>query len=90
MCFGGRLAFETKIVQDGQNAVTALTGVEYTFTVPLVGAYQEDIDSTKQLTFSQTMTLSTNVNNLEVELFTEDGNALVNTPQYQLSIRKLF
>lgn len=78
------------IDQDAQQAVTILSGGEFSLIVPLNGAYQEDIDSMKQQTFNQTIVLSTNLNSLDVQLFTEDGVALLNTPDYELVLRKLF
>lgn len=78
------------IDQDAQQAVTILGGGEFSLIIPINGDYQEDIDSMKQETFNQTIVLSTNLNSLDVQLFTEDGVALVNTPDYELVLRKLF
>lgn len=78
------------IDQDSQQAVTLNNGNEYSLIIPINGAYQEDIDSMKQETFNQTVVFSTNLNSLDVQLLTEDGVALVNTPDYELVLRKLF
>lgn len=78
------------IDQDSQQAVTILNGNEYSLIVPLNGNYQEDVDMMKQETFNQTIVLSANLNSLDVQLLTEDGVALVNTPDYELVLRKLF
>jgi hypothetical protein len=78
------------IDQDSAQNVTILDGTEFSLQIPLNGDYQEDIDSMKQETFSQTVVFSTNLNSLDIQLFTEDGVALVNTPDYELSLRKLF
>ena len=75
---------------DGSRNVTLTTGAEFSLIFPLNQDYQEEIDSLKQQVFSQTITVASVINNIVVSQFTDDGVALVNAPDYELILQKLF
>lgn len=75
---------------DGSRNITIHDGSEFSLLFPLNCSYQSELDSLKQQVFSQTITIASSVNNIVVSQFTDDGVALVNTPDYELIIQKLF
>ncbi len=81
-----------RITQDGSKNVTLVDGTEYSLIVPLTSAYGEEIESLKSVTFDQTVLFSNSMNQLDVQLFTENGVALpeVNAAQYECILRRLF
>lgn len=78
------------ITQDSQQNVTLLNGAEHSLIVPLNQGYQEEIDSLKQQVFSQQVVFATNLIQLTVNLFTEDGVVPVNSTEYELTLRRIF
>ncbi len=78
------------ISEDSQQNVHLLDGAEHSLIVPLVGDYQEEIDSLKQAVFSQQVVFGATLNSLNVQLFTEDGSVPVNSTEYELTLRRIF
>lgn len=80
------------ITQDGLKNVTLVSGTEHSLLVPLDVAYGAELDSLKQQTFDQSIAFASPMNQLDVQLLTEDGVALpeVQAAQYELVIRKMF
>ena len=81
-----------RVTQDGLKNVTLVDGTEYSLIVPLDVPYGAELDALKQQTFDQTIQFINSMNQLDVLLFTEDGNALseAQAAQYELVIRRLF
>lgn len=79
-----------RIGEDGTKNVTALDGQEYSALIPLTGSFGEDLQGRKLINYQQSVFFSNITSFLTVSLFSEDGVALVNTPRYVLSLRKLF
>ena len=78
------------IPQDGTKALTVMNGTEYSSMVPLNSSFGQPIQFAKSV-YSQVVSFSpNNFTIINVELYTEDGNVLVNTPEYVLVLRKLF
>ena len=78
------------IAEDSQQNVTLVnTGNQRSLIVPLVGAYQEEIDSLKQNVYSQTFKIDADMNTINVKLFTEDEIATVNATEYEQIIRHI-
>ncbi len=78
------------IAEDSQQNVHLLSGAEHSLIVPLNQAYQIEMDSLRDLTYSQTVVFAAALNQLNVSLFTEDGIAPVNFSEYILILRRLF
>jgi len=79
-----------KIPQDGNKHVTLLDGTEYSLMVPLNNMFGEEIHHRKQQHYQQFLTFVTNISAMDIELYTQDGVALVNAPDYELILRKVF
>lgn len=80
------------ITEDALKNVTLVDGTEFSLIIPLDSAYNEEINGLKAQTFNQTVQFVSQFNQLNVSLFTEDGVALpdINSPQYELIIRRVF
>lgn len=78
-----------RIEQEGNKNPTRLDGTEYSALVPLEG-YGQAISGRKLVNFTQQVFFESNLSNMTVSLFTEDGNVLQNAQRYVLSIRRLF
>ena len=80
------------ITQDALKNVTLVDGTEHSLLVPLDVPYGAELDSLKQQTFDQSLQFVSAMNQLDVQLLTEDGVALpeVQAAQYELVIRKMF
>jgi len=80
------------IEEDALKNVTLVDGTEFSLIVPLNAPYGEEINGMKAETFNQTVQFAANFNQLNVNLFTEDGVVLpaVNAAQYELIIRRVF
>ena len=80
------------VVEEGLKNVTLVDGTEFSLIVPLDVPYNSELDVLKQQTFDQTIQFANSMNQLNVNLFTEDGVALpeVQAAQYELVIRRLF
>lgn len=78
------------IAEDNNHFVTIADGTEFSMMVPLTVAFGGSIDSAKGVTFQQTVRFINNISTLSLTEFTEDGVALVNAPDYVLSLRRLF
>ena len=80
------------ITEDSLKNVTLVNGTEHSLIIPLVGGYGDEIDGLKNQTFNQTVNFASQMNQLNISLFTEDGVALpvINAAQYELILRRLF
>lgn len=78
------------IAEDNNHFVTIQDGSEFSLMVPLTVDFGDPIESVKQVTFQQTVRFINNISTLSISEFTEDGVALVNAPEYVLSLRRLF
>lgn len=78
------------ILEEGNKHVTTLVGSEHSLMVPLNTVFNEAIHHRKQEHYQQTLTFPTNISTINVTLTTQDGIALVNAPDYIMSLRKLF
>ncbi len=80
------------ITEDGLKNVTLVDGSEHSLIVPLDAPYNEEINGMRNLTFPQSIQFVNPMNQLNVQLLTEDGNPVptVNAAQYVLIIRRLF
>ncbi len=78
------------VAQEGNKHVTVNNGSEFSLIVPLDSAFGDAIHHRKQEHYQQTIVFSTNISIIDVQLFTQDGVALVNAPDYELLLRKLF
>lgn len=78
------------IPQEGSKNVTLLDGSEFTLMIPLNTAFGQDIHHRKQEHYQQLMIFTSNISNIDIELYTQDGVPLKNTPDYTLILRKLF
>lgn len=80
------------IAEDSLKNVTLVNGTEHSLIVPLDAPYGDEINGMKNQTFNQTVNFASQMNQLNVSLFTEDGVALpvVNAAQYELILRRLF
>lgn len=80
------------VVEEGLKNVTLVNGTEFSLIVPLDVPYNSELDVLKQQTFDQTIQFASAMNQLNVNLFTEDGVVLpeVQAAQYELVIRRLF
>lgn len=78
------------ITQEGNKHVTLLDGSEHSLMVPLNSTFNEHIHHRKQEHYQQTMTFPTNISTINVTQTTQDGVTLVNAPDYEISVRKLF
>lgn len=81
-----------QITQDALKNVTLVSGTEFSLIIPLSAPYGAELDNFKQATFDQTVRFVSAMNQLDVQLFTEDGVALpeVQSAQYELILRRLF
>ncbi len=80
------------VVEEGLKNVTLVSGLEFSLMVPLDVPYAAELDALKQQTFDQTIQFASSMNQLTLNLFTEDGVTLpeVQAAQYECVIRKLF
>lgn len=78
------------IPQEGNKKVTLLSGVEFSLLVPLDSTFNDEIHHRKQEHYQQLITFTSNISNIDVELYTQDGVVLKNTPDYELVLRRLF
>lgn len=78
------------ITQEGNKHVTLLDGTEHSVMVPLNSVFNEAIHHRKQEHYQQTMSFPTNISTITVTQTTQDGVTLVNAPDYELTVRKLF
>lgn len=76
--------------EDGSRNVDLLDGTEYSLVIPLETSYGQDINTRKGNLYSQTLQFVSNITNLTILQYDEDGVPLVNNPEYVLTIRKLF
>lgn len=81
-----------RISEDGLQNVTLVNGTEYSLIVPLNVPYTAEMEALKSQTFNQTVRFVSDMNQLNVTLFTEDGVSLpiLNAAQYELIIRRVF
>lgn len=75
---------------DNNHHVTLLGGAEHSLLVPLDSAFCTELHHVKEQSYQQTLLFSTSLSSLTVTLFDQSGVALVNAPDYELVIRKLF
>lgn len=78
------------INEDSQQNVTLLDGSEHSFLIPLNQEYASEIDSLRNETYAQTFKFGSALNQITVELFTDDGSVTVNNSEYLMVIRKIF
>lgn len=78
------------IVEEGNKHVTLLDGMEHSLMVPLNSEFNDAIHHRKQEHYQQTMIFPTNISSINVTQTTQDGIALVNAPDYEMTVRKLF
>jgi len=80
-----------RISGDSSQNATRLNSDEYSLIIPLNDEpFGEAMGARKLMNYQQTVFFSNTTSNITVDLFTEDGVALDNTPRYVLSLRKLF
>lgn len=79
-----------RLQEEGSRNVDLLDGTELSLIVPLQGSFGEPINNRKGDVYGQTFRFLSNITQLNVDLFTEDGSALGNCPEYVLTIRKVF
>lgn len=79
-----------QIPQEGNKHITLLDGSEYSLMVPLNSVFGEHIHHRKQEHYQQLLSFTTNINAMDIKLFTQDGVAIVNMPDYELILRRIF
>ena len=79
-----------RLQEEGSRNVDLLDGTELSLIVPIQSSFGESINNRKGDVYNQTFRFLSNITQLNVDLFTEDGSALANSPEYVLTIRKLF
>ena len=80
-----------KLFEDNFQQVRLLNGFECSFFIPVESGFGENIDFVKRAAFSQTVKFTNSISILNVSLFDIDGNLLpVDTPEYVLTLRRLF
>ena len=77
------------ISEDGNKNITTIPGGEFSMMIPLTGNFGDPISSVKEIVFAQQVLFASNFTTLNVIQSTEDGAALVNTPDYVLTLRRL-
>ncbi len=78
------------IAGDGNQHVTLLGGAEHSLLIPLDSDFSVSLHHVKEQTYQQTIGFATNLSSLNIKLFDQTGVALVNVPEYELIIRRLF
>ena len=78
------------ISEDGNKNITTIPGGEFSMMIPLTSEFGDPIESVKEVTFAQQVLFPSNFTTLNVIQSTEDGVALVNAPDYVLTLRRLF
>ena len=78
-----------RIPEEGRKDVTILNGTDYSLLIPLNSAFGEHIHHRKEQHYQQLIEFTSNVATVDVDLYTGDGVALVNSPDYELVLRKL-
>ena len=78
------------IPQDGTKDVTRIDGTQYTFMIPLNESFGDAINARKLVNYQQNASFTNPISIIDVNLFSETGVALVNTPRYVMSLRRQF
>lgn len=78
-----------RIPEEGRKDVSILDGSDYSFLIPLNSDFGEHIHHRKEVHYQQLIEFVSNVSVINVDLYTGDGVALVNSPDYELVLRRL-
>lgn len=77
------------IPQEGNKHVTLIDGSEFSLLIPLDTNFSAELHHRKEEHYQQLLSFATNVASIDVELYTQDGVALKNTPDYELVLRRI-
>ena len=80
-----------RIAEDNNQFIHTLDGGEFTFQVPIISNFGENIDYIKRQSWQQSCRFSNSISNLNISLYDIDGNPLpAQTPEWILTIRRQF